>query len=70
MSHSERALFESKQSVDPVLHEQVAIQKKIRRIVAAHGRMKLKQSLERIHQSYFSDPTHTVFRERVLSYFR
>lgn len=70
MTPSELASFEARKQSDAKLGQNIVAQSKMRRMITLHGRMHLRESLERIHRELFEGQAHLVFRETVMSYFK
>jgi hypothetical protein len=65
----ETLLFDAMLIINPMLNEQVALQKKAHSMVQQYGRKKLKAEIEAVHRQLFAKPAHRGFREKILSLF-
>ncbi|MFS4467489.1 hypothetical protein [Maribacter sp. 2210JD10-5] len=62
---SDKVLFEVKLIVSPTLFEQYHSQKKVFEMVKFYHRKKLKEELETLHKTIFSDPEKTGFKLKI-----
>lgn len=69
MATSEQLLFEAQLALDLSLIEKTRWQKRVYELVRLHGRKKLREDLEAIHQKLFTAPAHQDFRKSVISLF-
>lgn len=70
MSAEDRLLFEARILTSPALKINVAIQQKVRRIIALFHRAQLKQEAEVVHQQLFSDPHKKDFQQSIHQLFK
>ncbi|MCX2679002.1 hypothetical protein OOZ15_03530 [Galbibacter sp. EGI 63066] len=62
---SDKVLFEAKLILSPTLFEQYISQKKAFEMVKFYHRKKLKEELETLHKTIFSDPEKTRFKLKI-----
>jgi len=70
MNAEDRLLFEAKMLTNPVLNMNVAVQQKVRRIVALFHRAQLKEQAAAVHQQLFSDPRKKDFQQSIHQLFK
>lgn len=70
MAAEDKLVFEAQMLLNPVMHQNVLLQKQIVNAVQAYGRGQLKAEIELIHKRLFTLPEHQSFRQKILSIFR
>jgi hypothetical protein len=62
-------LFDAMLILNPMLKNDIILQKKAHQVVRLYSRKKLKAEIEAVHQQLFSAPAHQSFRQRILNFF-
>lgn len=69
LNPSEKVLFEAKLILSPTLLEQYHSQKKVYEMVKSYHRMKLREELETLHGTIFSDSKNSRFKLKIYKIF-
>lgn len=66
----EQVVFEANQLINRNLSEEVALQRKTYRVIAAYSRVALKTELNSLHHKLMRDPSKKTFRDLILTIFQ